>query len=64
VEKILRVIQRADEGIDLERGLKWLLIIPKAIFRQGRRRGKAGKGLVARRVNLLTRGDWVACCLF
>jgi hypothetical protein len=58
VAKILRVIQRAEEGIDLERGLKWLLIIPKAIFRQGRRGGKAGKGLTARRVNLLTRGDW------
>ena len=33
VAKILRAIQRADDGIDLERGLKWLLIIPKAIFR-------------------------------
>jgi hypothetical protein len=56
--KIMRVIEREEEGIELERGLKWLLIIPKAIFRQGRRGGKAGKGLIARRVNLLIRGDW------
>ena len=33
-------------------------IIPKPIFRQIRRGGKAGKRLVARRVNLLTKGDW------
>jgi hypothetical protein len=55
---VLRVIQSAEEGIELERGLKWFLILPKALFRQGRRGGKAGKGLIARRMNLLVRGDW------
>ena len=58
MDKILSKIQRAEEGIELERGLKWLLIIPKAVFRQGRRGGKAGKGLIARRINLLIKGDW------
>ena len=56
--KILGVIQSAEDGIELERGLKWFLILPKALFRQGRRGGKAGKGLVARRINMLVRGDW------
>ena len=58
MSKIMRVIQSAEEGIELERGLKWFLIIPKALFRQGRRGGKAGKGLLARRVNCLVNGDW------
>ena len=58
MEKILRVIESAEEGLELERGLKWFLILPKALFRQGRRGGKAGKGLVARRMNLLVREDW------
>ena len=38
--------------------MKWLLIIPKAVFRQRRRGGKAGKGLVAKRINCLVKGDW------
>ena len=58
VSKILLKIQSAEEGIELERGLKWLLIIPKAVFRQGRRGGKAGKGLLARRINMLVMEDW------
>ena len=58
MEKILRVIESAEEGLELERGLKWFLILPKALFRQGRRGGKAGKGLVARRMNLHVREDW------
>ena len=58
VAKIVRAINVAEEGIELERALKWFLIIPKAIFRQSRRGGKAGKGLVAKRVNCLVKGDW------
>ena len=58
VVKILGAINMADEGIELERGLKWLLIIPKAVFRQSKRGGKAGKGLIAQSVNSLVRGDW------
>ena len=46
------------EGIELERGLKWLLIIPKAVFRQRKRGGKAGRGLMAKRINCLVKGDW------
>ena len=58
IAKILRSINVATEGIDLERGLKWLLVIPKAVFRQSKRGGKAGKGLIAKRVNCLVRADW------
>ena len=54
----MREINEAQEGIQLERALKWLLIIPKAVFRQSRRGGKAGKGLVAKRVNCLVKSDW------
>ena len=55
---VFKMIQEAEGGIELERGLKWLLILPKAVFRQGRRGGKAGKGMVAQRINCLVREDW------
>ena len=48
----------AEGGLDLERGLKWFLILPKVIFRQRRRGGKAGKGLLSQSVNRLVEGDW------
>ena len=51
VDKVLTAIQEAEGGINLERGLKWFLILPKALFRQGRRGGKAVKGLISQRVN-------------
>ena len=57
MDRILSKIQEAEDGIQLERGLKWLLILPKALFRQGRRGGKAGKGLISQRINSLVRGD-------
>ena len=52
---IFRMIQETEGGIELERGLKWLLILPKVVFRQGRRAGNAGKGMVAQRINCLVR---------
>ena len=55
--RIFREIDEAAEDIHLERALKWLLILPKALFRQGRRGGKAGKGLIAKRVNYLVNGN-------
>ena len=58
VDRVLTVIQEAEGGVQLERGLKWLLILPKAVFRQGRRGGRAGKGLISQRINALIRGDW------
>ena len=58
VAKILRTISLSEDGIELERGLKWLLIIPKALLRTAKRGGKAGKGLLAKRFNCLARGDW------
>jgi hypothetical protein len=58
VDRVLTTIQEAEGGLELERGLKWLLILPKALFRQGRRGGKAGKGLISQRINTLIRGDW------
>ena len=58
VKKVLTVIQEYEGGRELERGLKWFLILPKAIFRQGRRGGKAGKGLISQRINCLIREDW------
>ena len=36
MDRVMRAIQEAEGGIELERGLKWFLILPKAIFRQGR----------------------------
>ena len=62
VDKVLSAIQEAEGGIQLERGLKWLLILPKAIFRQGRRGGKAGKGLISQRINSLITGVTGALC--
>lgn len=56
--KVMTAIQVAEGGIQLERSLKWFLILPKALFRMGRRGGKAGKGLVAQRMNCLVREDW------
>ena len=56
--KVLQAIREADGGLDLERALKWFLVLPQALFRQGRRGGKAGKGLVAQRMNCLVRDDW------
>jgi hypothetical protein len=58
VAKVLQAIREAEGGLALERALKWFLILPKALFRQGRRGGKAGKGLVGQRVNCLMREDW------
>ena len=58
VAKVLRAVQSVDDGLELERGLKWFLILPKAVFRQAQRGGKAGKGQITRRVNCLVRGDW------
>ena len=57
VAKVLRAVQSVDDGLELERGLKWFLILPKAVFRQAQRGGKAGKGQITRRVNCLVRGD-------
>ena len=57
VGKVMTAIQENEVGIQLERGLKWFLIHPKALFRQGKRGGKAGKGLIAQ----LTLVNWSSC---
>ena len=54
----MRALHSAEEGIDLERSLKWFLILLKALFRQSKRGGKAGKGLLSQRMNCLVKGDW------
>ena len=36
----------------------WLCFLPQALLRQGRRRGKAGRNLVAQRFNSLVEGNW------
>ena len=51
VDKVMTAIVEAEGGIELERGLKWFLVLPKVFFRQGRRGGKAGKGLISQRIN-------------
>ena len=56
--KVLQAIRESEGGLNLERALKWFLILPQALFRQGRRGGKAGKGLVGQRINCLVRNDW------
>ena len=56
--KVLQAIREAEGGVSLERALKWFLILPQALFRQGRRGGKAGKGLVGQRMNCLVLNDW------
>ena len=55
---VLRAVQAVDEGIEMERALKWFLILPKAVFRQARRGGKAGRRQIIRRINCLVRRDW------
>ena len=56
--RVMREIQNAESDLALERGLKWFLILPKAVFREGKRGGKAGRGLINQRMNCLVRGDW------
>ena len=55
---VLRAVQAVDEGIEMERALKWFLILPKAVFRQARQGGKADRGQITRRINCLVRRDW------
>ena len=61
--KVLQAIREAEGGLNLERALKWFLILPQALFRQGKRGGKAGKGLVGQRMNCLVQNDWGGECV-
>ena len=56
--KVLQAIREAEDGLAIERALKWFIILPRALFRQCRRGGKAGKSLVGQRINCLVREDW------
>ena len=57
--EVLRRIQSANEGIELDRGLMWLMFLPQALLRQPKRGGKSGRGLISQRFNCLaTERDW------
>ena len=48
---VMQKIQAADSGRELDRALMWLCFLPQALLRQAKRRGKAGRKLVAQRFN-------------
>ena len=57
--EVLRRIQAADGGRELDRGLMWLLFLPQSLLRQPKRGGKSGRGMVNQRFNALaTDKDW------
>ena len=58
--EVLRRIDGAEEA-ELERGLKWLLMLPQLLLRKARRGGQPGRGNVAKRFNSLAlHQDWGA----
>ena len=60
--EVLRRIREAEvESKEMERGLKWLCLLPQLLLRSARRGGKPGRGNVARRFSCLSVGrDWGA----
>ena len=61
MDSVLRRVQDAPEpGEELDRALKWFLLLPQAFLRMAPKGGAAGRSLVASRFNALTRGDWGA----
>ena len=46
--KVLQAIREAEGGVSLERALKWFLILPQALFRQGGEEGRQEKAWSAR----------------
>ena len=58
METVLRKIQGASNGDELDRALKWFLLLPQAFLRTAPKGGQAGRGLVASRFNALTKDDW------
>ena len=60
--EVLRRIRGAEvESKEMERGLKWLCLLPQLLLRSARRGGKPGRGNVARRFSCLSVArDWGA----
>ena len=57
--EVLRRVQEASPGLQLDRALMWLCFLPQALCRKPKRGGKGGRGLVAKRFNCLARDkDW------
>ena len=57
--EVLRRVQEATPGLQLDRALMWLCFLPQALCRKPKRGGKGGRGLVAKRYNCLARDkDW------
>ena len=57
-EILERINRSEDNSKELDRGLMWLSFLPQALLRKSKRGGRAGRGLVAQRFNLLSNGDW------
>ena len=53
--QVLRKIQMAEDGKDLDRALMWLSFLPQALLVKARRGGRAGRGNVAFRFNCIGR---------
>ena len=62
MSRVLTSILNASIDEDLDRALKWLLILPAALLRQARRGGQNGRGRaeVAGRFRAVVDGDWGA----
>ena len=61
-QEVLRRIRGAEvDSKEMERGLKWLCLLPQLLLRSARRGGKPGRGNVARRFSCLSMArDWGA----
>ena len=56
---ILTEINEAErDSLDMEKDLKWFLLLPQALIRRPRRGGEAGRIAVAQQFNALINEDW------
>ena len=55
---VLHKLHSAEGEQDTNRALMWLCFLPQACLREAHRGGRQGRGLVAKRFNALSRGDW------
>ena len=63
--QVLQKIEEAEDEQQLNRALKWFMLLPQGLLRKTTSRGgRAGRGQVARRFNAISRGDWGAVVEF
>ena len=56
--QVLHRLHAAEGELETNRALMWLCFLPQALLREAQRGGRQGRGLVAKRFNTVSRGDW------